>query len=86
MIDGGAKVVLTADGTWRGTKLLNLKEIVDDAMLICRQKELVVTSCVVVNHLGILDEKQKVRRRREADDCRLFFIYFLPFGLSFDIQ
>ena len=67
MVDGGAKVILTADGTWRGEKLLNLKEIVDKAMLICEERKLAVTSCVVVNHLGILDEKQKVSKLFEEN-------------------
>ena len=29
MMDGGCKLVLTADGSFRGTKLIELKTIVD---------------------------------------------------------
>lgn len=61
--DGGCKVVLTTDGTWRGTKLIDLKSIVDQALEIVASSALDtlqegVTSCIVVRHLGSGDDAQ----------------------------
>lgn len=50
--DSKAKVLVTADGVWRGEKLLNLKNICDDALNKVKSSgEHQVDSCVVVAHL-----------------------------------
>jgi len=57
--DGGCKVVLTADGSFRGTKLIELKNIVDQALTINEENSShSVSSCIVVRHLGTKDESQ----------------------------
>lgn len=49
--DCEARVLITADGAWRGEKLLKLKAICDQAMAICSQKGHNIETCVVVSHL-----------------------------------
>lgn len=46
--DAGCKMVITADGTQRGAKLLNLKQPVDEALENCGGVE----KCIVVKRLG----------------------------------
>jgi acetyl-CoA synthetase len=41
--DAGCKIVVTADGGYRGEKVINLKGIIDDALLSCPQVERVIT-------------------------------------------
>jgi acetyl-CoA synthetase len=48
MSDCKAKVLITADGAWRGEKLLNLKKICDEAL----DKADTVKSCIVVSHMA----------------------------------
>lgn len=48
MNDAKAKILITADGTFRRGKIINLKKITDEAMLQCRTVETVV----VVKHTG----------------------------------
>uniref|UniRef100_T1J915 Acetyl-coenzyme A synthetase n=1 Tax=Strigamia maritima TaxID=126957 RepID=T1J915_STRMM len=54
LIAAQCKIIVTADGTWRGPKLINLKEIVDDALTKARNQNHVVETCIVVQHLGNL--------------------------------
>ncbi len=37
-MDAKAEVLVTADGVWRGVKLVKLKEIVDEAVDICKSQ------------------------------------------------
>lgn len=50
-MDCEARVLVTADGAWRGEKLLKLKAICDQAMAKCAQKGHNVETCIVVSHL-----------------------------------
>ncbi|XP_056632408.1 acetyl-coenzyme A synthetase [Diorhabda carinulata] len=58
ILDCEARVLVTADGAWRGEKLLHLKAICDQAMIKCSQKGHNVESCVVVAHLGRVTSPQ----------------------------
>ncbi|XP_057328263.1 acetyl-coenzyme A synthetase [Microplitis mediator] len=51
VLDSKAKVLLTADGVWRGPKFLNLKSICDQAMAKVKSHDHKVESCIVVSHL-----------------------------------
>ncbi|GFR76236.1 acetyl-coenzyme A synthetase [Elysia marginata] len=51
ILDASCDAIVTADGVWRGPKLLNLKAIVDKALDFCAEKGKPVKSCVVVKHL-----------------------------------
>uniref|UniRef100_A0A0B6ZVD5 acetate--CoA ligase n=1 Tax=Arion vulgaris TaxID=1028688 RepID=A0A0B6ZVD5_9EUPU len=57
VLDANCKAVVTADGVWRGNKLLNLKSIVDKALGICKNKGKPVEICVVVRHLSPNEEE-----------------------------
>ncbi|CAG5133632.1 unnamed protein product [Candidula unifasciata] len=56
ILDANCKAIVTADGVWRGSKLLNLKSIVDKALGICKEKGKPVEICVVVRHLSPAEE------------------------------
>jgi acetyl-CoA synthetase len=51
MNDAKAKVLITADGAWRGEKLLNLKNICDQALEKAEELGHHVETCVVVSHI-----------------------------------
>lgn len=51
MFDSNSIVLVTADGAWRGNKLINLKQLADGAVKQCLSKHLPV-KCIVVRHLG----------------------------------
>lgn len=55
MLDCKAKVLVTADGVWRGDRLIELKKIADEAMQKCEEGDHGsaghrVSSCIVVAH------------------------------------
>ena len=56
IIDGGVKLLITADGVWRGDKLIHLTEVAHKAMEITeKEHNHHVDSCIVVCHLPRLD-------------------------------
>jgi len=56
IMDARAKVLVTADGTWRGSKLIHLQEISHEAMESCKKQGHDVEVNVVVCHLPRLTE------------------------------
>ncbi|XP_071954094.1 acetyl-coenzyme A synthetase, cytoplasmic-like isoform X1 [Antedon mediterranea] len=52
ILDGKCCLLITADGVYRGTKLVNLKDIADGALKICKEKKFEVKKTIVVCHLG----------------------------------
>uniref|UniRef100_A0A3P9K6T2 Acetyl-coenzyme A synthetase n=1 Tax=Oryzias latipes TaxID=8090 RepID=A0A3P9K6T2_ORYLA len=51
IMDAQSSVLVTADGVYRGEKLINLKQISDEALEKCGEKApCSVTKCLVVNH------------------------------------
>lgn len=52
IMDCNARVLITADGVWRGEKHLALKSICDQAMEKCAKSGHNVEHCIVVSHLG----------------------------------
>lgn len=72
MIDARATVLVTADGVWRGEKIIHLKEISDKAINKCEDGNLGVKHCIVINHLSRLasnqhDEKESPSKRKQYD-------------------
>lgn len=51
LIDAGSEVIVTANGVFRGASLLSLKNIVDEAITICKQRGHSIRKCIVVRHL-----------------------------------
>ena len=56
VLDAKAKVLITADGVWRGKKLIHLLEISAEAMNMTKEKGHTVETNVVVCHLPRLHE------------------------------
>ncbi|XP_078071850.1 acyl-CoA synthetase short chain family member 2 like [Mustelus asterias] len=53
ILDSQCILLITADGFYRGQKLVNLKQIADDALEKCKDKEdFTMKKCIVVQHLG----------------------------------
>lgn len=52
MHDCQAKVLITADGAWRGEKILHLKDICDEAMTKADGMGHHVDTCIVVAHIN----------------------------------
>ncbi|XP_041275195.1 acetyl-coenzyme A synthetase, cytoplasmic isoform X2 [Onychostruthus taczanowskii] len=52
ILDCGCSLLITADGFYRGDKLVNLKQIADEATRKCIEKGSSLKKCIVVKHLG----------------------------------
>lgn len=54
IMDAQSSVLVTADGVCRGEKLINLKQIADEALEKCKEKASAsVTQCIVVRHQAL---------------------------------
>ena len=51
ILDAKAKVLVTADGVWRGKKLIHLLEVADSAMNLVKKAGHEVEVNIVVSHL-----------------------------------
>lgn len=58
ILDSKAKILITADGVWRGEKLLLLKNICDEALEKVKKQNYQIECCVVVSHLRRLSNPQ----------------------------
>ncbi|KAF4517788.1 hypothetical protein B566_EDAN002993 [Ephemera danica] len=67
MLDCRCKLLVTADGAWRGDKLLCLKEICDAGLERCKKLGHNIESCLVVQHLARLSSAQKSHPNMSAD-------------------
>nr|XP_060628349.1 acetyl-coenzyme A synthetase, cytoplasmic isoform X1 [Anolis sagrei ordinatus] len=52
ILDSHCSLLITADAFYRGDKLINLKQIADDALQKCRDKDHPLRRCIVVKHIG----------------------------------
>ncbi|KAF4801585.1 Acetyl-coenzyme A synthetase, cytoplasmic [Turdus rufiventris] len=52
ILDCGCSLLITADAFYRGDKLVNLKQIADEAIRKCIDKGSSLKKCIVVKHLG----------------------------------
>lgn len=55
LVDSKCSILITADGVYRGLKLVNLKSIADGALAKSKEMGHLVPICVVVRHLGTSD-------------------------------
>ncbi|XP_059836685.1 acetyl-coenzyme A synthetase, cytoplasmic-like isoform X2 [Hypanus sabinus] len=56
ILDSRCTFLVTADGFYRGDKLINLKQVVDEALRKCRERDFHVRKCIVVKHNGGTEE------------------------------
>ncbi|XP_023076267.1 acetyl-coenzyme A synthetase, cytoplasmic isoform X3 [Piliocolobus tephrosceles] len=52
ILDSSCSLLITTDAFYRGEKLVNLKELADEALQKCQEKGFPVRRCIVVKHLG----------------------------------
>ncbi|CAI9580583.1 unnamed protein product [Staurois parvus] len=52
ILDSHCSLLITADGFFRGDKLINLKVIADEALKKCAEKNYPLKTCIVLKHLG----------------------------------
>ncbi|KAI5216077.1 Acetyl-Coenzyme A Synthetase, Cytoplasmic [Manis pentadactyla] len=52
ILDASCSLLITTDAFYRGEKLVNLKELADEALEKCQEKGFQVRCCIVVKHLG----------------------------------
>ncbi|KAJ8259942.1 hypothetical protein GJAV_G00175250 [Gymnothorax javanicus] len=52
IVDSRCTLLITADGFYRGDKLISLKVIADDALQKCKDKGVPVQKCIVLKHLS----------------------------------
>jgi len=65
ILDAKAAVLITADGTWRGKKLINLLEVSDEAMESCKKQGHEVKVNIVVCHLPRLTDNSALTAEYE---------------------
>lgn len=77
MADCQAKVLITADGAWRGEKPLPLKSICDAALDKCSKNGHNVETCIVVAHLN----RVTFPTNHVFPKVLLLLFYFFPVNL-----
>ncbi|XP_056598714.1 acyl-CoA synthetase short chain family member 2 like isoform X1 [Triplophysa dalaica] len=69
IMDAQCSILLTADGVYRGDKLINLKKIADEALERCKGS-MSVQKCVVVKHIAFItnnDTSNKLQTSWDAE-------------------
>ncbi|XP_048861411.1 acetyl-coenzyme A synthetase, cytoplasmic isoform X2 [Brienomyrus brachyistius] len=52
ILDSQCSLLITADGFYRGDKLISLKVIADDALEKCKEKNFSIQKCIMLKHLS----------------------------------
>ena len=66
ILDAGARVLITADGVYRGTKLIKLLEIANSAMSKAAEQGCAVKTHICVSHLGRLHTPGDLTKHKES--------------------
>ncbi|XP_042185140.1 acetyl-coenzyme A synthetase, cytoplasmic-like isoform X1 [Oncorhynchus tshawytscha] len=67
IMDSQCSILVTADGVYRGEKLINLKQIADEALEKCREKaSATVTRCLVVKHHALRTQDGDVSNKLQT--------------------
>ena len=76
IIEGNCRFVMTANGTYRGTKFIPLKELVSQAIAICTKRQFQVNKCIVFDHI----------KQTEGIDKSLEISASLPWNENIDVD
>ncbi|XP_035227634.1 acetyl-coenzyme A synthetase, cytoplasmic-like [Stegodyphus dumicola] len=85
MMDAKASLLITADGGFRGPKLVNLKEIAEKAVEICVNKGHKLKAVIAVKHLGSTKEGKEMHPHTQGNwniDCTVTFWHNEMAGVS----
>jgi len=74
ILDARCNVLVTADGSYRGCKVINLKEISNKALQICKDKNHIVDHCIVVKHITANNFNEENSSRPAKRPCDGFKI------------
>uniref|UniRef100_A0A8P4KC82 Propionate--CoA ligase n=1 Tax=Dicentrarchus labrax TaxID=13489 RepID=A0A8P4KC82_DICLA len=82
IMDAQSNVLVTADGVYRGEKLINLKQIADEALEKCREKaSSSVTKCLVIKHHAL-----RTKSGAACNKLQGFFMCFICSPLFWCVQ
>uniref|UniRef100_A0A8K9UJZ4 Acetyl-coenzyme A synthetase n=1 Tax=Oncorhynchus mykiss TaxID=8022 RepID=A0A8K9UJZ4_ONCMY len=77
IMDSQCSILVTADGVYRGEKLINLKQIADEALEKCREKaSATVTRCLVVKHHALRTQDGDVANTLSLSSVNLTPVVF----------
>uniref|UniRef100_A0A8C9VLK8 Acetyl-coenzyme A synthetase, cytoplasmic n=1 Tax=Scleropages formosus TaxID=113540 RepID=A0A8C9VLK8_SCLFO len=90
ILDSQCSLLITADGFYRGDKLINLKMIADDALEKCTEKNFSVQKCIMLKHLSkdgsLLPEgSQSPPAKRACSDLQVRAIKQVPWNPEVDL-
>uniref|UniRef100_A0A8C6T9J9 Acetyl-coenzyme A synthetase n=1 Tax=Neogobius melanostomus TaxID=47308 RepID=A0A8C6T9J9_9GOBI len=73
IMDSECLLLITADGFYRGDKLINLKLLADDALQKCKDKGFTVRKCIMLKHLSkeIEEGSQSPPAKRSCPDLQV---------------
>lgn len=71
LLDAKAEVLITADGCYRGAKLVNLKSIADAAVQKCSEQKHEIKHCITVRHVTRKICSDDVAKRPAMRSCDL---------------
>ncbi|XP_060930210.1 acetyl-coenzyme A synthetase, cytoplasmic isoform X2 [Limanda limanda] len=73
IMDSQCSLLITADGFYRGDKLINLKLLADEALQKCRDKGFPLDKCIVLRHLSkeTEDTSQSPPAKRACPDLQV---------------
>jgi len=80
-IDGGARIIVTADGFYRRGRIISLKPIVDEAVKICAQNGLKIEKVIVIKRIG-----QDIPWNNETDVWHHEFIKDVPQNIHIPVE
>ncbi|CAB1427300.1 unnamed protein product [Pleuronectes platessa] len=72
IMDSECSLLITADGFYRGDKLINLKVLADEALQKCRDKGFLLDKCIMLRHLSkeAEDTSQSPPAKRACPDLQ----------------
>ncbi|XP_029467357.1 acetyl-coenzyme A synthetase, cytoplasmic isoform X2 [Rhinatrema bivittatum] len=85
ILDSRCCLLITADGFYRGDKLISLKQIANEALQKCKEKCFPVKRCIVVKHLGREDYTFKEASNQSPPSKRMHLDTQVPWNADVDL-